>query len=225
MIKTYGRRFGRTSRAEKDALERVLPRFQIRPDSRSDIKEIFGREAQLFLEIGFGNGSFLYEMALRTPDADFIGAEVYLTGVAKLLRRLIQHKQSTSSYPSNIRIFTEDCRILLERLIGYESLDGVYILFPDPWPKKRHLKRRLINPEFTQLLYPRLKDQGFVVVATDCEDYATQIEESFIKTGYIKSDIPVADINITKYAKKALSNKGTLFGFMFIKDQDHPVHG
>jgi tRNA (guanine-N7-)-methyltransferase len=209
-LKTNGRRTGRRGKADRAMLKKVLPGFEIKSNGFIDPAEIFGRQAPLYIEIGFGNGDFLFEKTINTPEADFIGIELYITGAAKLLKKLVEHK-NTSDGPcrQNIRIFIDDSRKVLEKNIPDESIDGIYLLFPDPWPKKRHNKRRLIKPEFSRLIYSKLKNNGFVVTATDHSDYAAGIAESF-STGFQPSKTDLSDIRKTKYAGRAMAEERKL---------------
>jgi|Deesub1362B_J571_1020462.scaffolds.fasta_scaffold00289_32 tRNA (guanine-N7-)-methyltransferase len=216
--KTYGRRKGRMSKAEKEALERFLPMLQIPLKGIINHEKEFSRKAPLFVEIGFGNGSFLYQKALSMPYADFIGIEVYITGAAKLIRKMTGYDNTKEPTPSNIRIILEDARRVFTEYIPDSSVTGVYILFPDPWPKKRHHKRRLINPEFAKVLLRKLQKGGFVLVATDHKGYAEVIEESFRNAGFEKSKhTDLDEISYTKYAEKARAAHAEIYFFRFIK--------
>ncbi|MCX7914638.1 MAG: tRNA (guanosine(46)-N7)-methyltransferase TrmB, partial [Thermodesulfovibrionales bacterium] len=162
----------RLKQKHKEALEKILPIVELPSDDLLSFEKVFGRKAPVYLEIGFGNGEFLCNAALQNPEADFIGIEFFLTGVAKLLRRLTDYGRLDEPVVKNIRIITGDARIIIPSCIPENSLNGIFILFPDPWPKKRHHKRRLIRREFIELLYDRLKVNGLLIIATDSEDYA-----------------------------------------------------
>ncbi|EKE01862.1 MAG: hypothetical protein ACD_21C00032G0005 [uncultured bacterium] len=128
--------------------------------------KIFNRNTSLVLEIGFGMGTTLLHAAPKHPEQDFIGIEVHQPGIANLFAQLkIQPL-------NNIRVYNADAVIVLQQCIPDTSLDKVLIFFPDPWPKKRHHKRRLIQPKFIELLHKKLKPQGILHIATDWEDYA-----------------------------------------------------
>ncbi|HBC71984.1 MAG TPA: tRNA (guanosine(46)-N7)-methyltransferase TrmB [Coxiellaceae bacterium] len=136
-------------------------------------KKIFGRSAPLILEIGCGNGETIFSLAQKHPEQDFIGIEIHKPGIASLLAQLKNNPLN------NIRIYNEDAVIVLKQCISDHSLDKVLILFPDPWPKKRHHKRRLIQSKFTELLQKKLKLHGILNIATDWEDYANHIMAVF----------------------------------------------
>jgi len=214
---TKGRKFGRMSRREHNALMTILPMVKLSTESVLDKQDIFGREAPLYLEIGFGNGGFLLEKAVTDPQHDFIGIEIYVTGISKLLVNLMSIDNPAALSVTNVRVFNKDAKSILINNIPPDSLDGVYVLFPDPWPKKRHKNRRLINPEFTRILFSRLKAEGPVVVATDSQDYATEIESSFISAGFVADRQRPSDIDKTTYALKAVKENRQLRMYRFLK--------
>lgn len=127
---------------------------------------VFGRTAPVISEIGVGNGEALAILAENSPERDFIGIEVHRPGIGHLLR-LVESKNLT-----NVRVICEDAMAVLHENIATQSLAGVMLWFPDPWPKKRHHKRRLVQPEFIRLLHDRLAPDGKLHMATDWEDYA-----------------------------------------------------
>ena len=136
-----------------------------------DPRAIFGRESELVLEIGFGMGASLVEMAKAAPQTDFIGIEVHLPGIGKLFH--LMQEQGVE----NIRAYCDDAVEVLQRCIADASLSRIQIYFPDPWHKKKHHKRRLIQPDFVQLLRAKLKPGGMIHLATDWEHYAEQMME------------------------------------------------
>jgi len=215
--KTKGRKFGRMSLKEREALVTILPVVRLCTESVIDRTDIFGREAPLFLEIGFGTGTFLLEKAAESPQHDFIGIEIYVTGIAKLLINLISRENPAALSVTNLRVFNKDAKSVLINNIPPASLDGVYILFPDPWPKKRHQKRRLINPEFARMLFSRLKSNGPVIVATDSRDYAAEIESSFASAGFKMECEDMSDIRKTTYALKAFKENRPLRIYRFTR--------
>jgi tRNA (guanine-N7-)-methyltransferase len=166
-IRSFVLRKGRTTRAQARALAEIWPRFGIEPDSSAlNYEALFGRGGSVILEIGFGDGQATWHMAQFEPDSNFIGIEVHPPGVGHLLLAL-EEKQI-----SNVRVASEDAVDFLAERIPPESLDGVRIYFPDPWPKKRHHKRRLIQTGFVELLAGRMKRASMLHLATDWEPYA-----------------------------------------------------
>lgn len=169
-VRSFVLRQGRLSAAQARAHERLMPVYGIPyADTPLDLNAVFGREAPKILEIGFGMGETTAAIAAANPDKDYLGIEVHTPGVGSLLK-LIEEQGL-----SNVRVIQHDAVEVLERMIPPGSLDGVQIFFPDPWPKKRHHKRRLIQPPLVALLSSRLKPGGLLHVATDWQDYAEQI--------------------------------------------------
>jgi tRNA (guanine-N7-)-methyltransferase len=171
-IRSYVLRQGRLTTAQQRAHEAFLPRFGIPYRAAAlDLDQVFGRSAPKILEIGFGMGETTAQVAARHPDNDYLGIEVHTPGVGSLLKRI------AAEGLTNVRVIQHDAVEVLENMIAPGSLDAVHIFFPDPWPKKRHHKRRLIQPPFIALLTSRLKVGAYLHVATDWEDYAQQILE------------------------------------------------
>lgn len=178
--KFFGRRKGRTIHCAKSTLlQKFLPQIRILPETNIS-KNMFGAPVQkVYLEIGFGNGEHLAGQALQNPDTGFIGAEVFQNGVANLLSLITGIKikdelpETITLSPErvdNIRVFDDDMRLLFAR-IPDNFLDKVFVLFPDPWPKKRHASRRFINPDNLKEIARCLKTGGILRVATDHKVY------------------------------------------------------
>jgi len=154
------------TRAQQRALDELMPRYGLDPGEYLDLDEVFGREAPRTLEIGFGNGDSLAIMAGNEPGSDFVGIEVHRPGVGRLLMQLQERGLE------NVRIMCADAVQAISECLPGDSLDRVLLYFPDPWPKKRHHKRRIVQPYFIQLLATRLKPGGILHMATDWENYA-----------------------------------------------------
>jgi len=173
-MRSFVLRQGRMSVAQGRAHESLMPRFGIPfRAERLDLDHAFGRSAPKILEIGFGMGDSTAQIACDNPENDYLCIEVHTPGVGSLL------KQIEETGLSNIRIIQHDAVEVLKVMLGPDTLDGVHIFFPDPWPKKRHHKRRLIQPEFVALLCDRLKMGAYLHAATDWEEYATHILATF----------------------------------------------
>ena len=172
-IRSYVLRQGRVTGAQRRAHDELLPRFGV-PYSLSllDLDRVFGRAAPKILEIGFGMGETTADIASRHPGTDYLGVEVHTPGVGGLLKRI------EALGLANVRVIQHDAVDVVESMIPLASLDGVHVFFPDPWPKKRHHKRRLIQPAFVSLLAARMKPGAYLHVATDWEDYAQWILET-----------------------------------------------
>ena len=169
-IRSYVLRQGRMSLAQGRAIETLLPRFGLEYRNQLlDLDRIFDRVAPKVLEIGCGMGETTAAIADARRDTDFIGVEVHAPGVGSLLRQIDERGLD------NIRIVQYDAVAVVSHMIAPASLDGIHVFFPDPWPKKRHHKRRLIQPGFVTLLASRLKPGGYIHLATDWEEYALQM--------------------------------------------------
>lgn len=172
-IRSFVLRQGRLTKGQAHALEKVWPQFGIEyAENLLDLNQVFARpNSKKILEIGFGMGESTAKIAQTLPDCDFVAVEVHTPGVGSLLK-LIEE-----SSIQNIRIIQHDVVEVLQQMIADNSLDGVHIFFPDPWHKKRHHKRRLIQAEFVNLLCTKLKAGGYLHVATDWQDYAEWVLE------------------------------------------------
>ena len=169
-VRSFVRRAGRITPAQQRSLDGQWARYGLEPgDAPVDLQALFGRAAPCTLEIGFGNGDNLAQRAAAEPARDFIGAEVHLPGIGSLLRA------AAAASLANLRVFEGDAVRLLQANIAPGSLDEVQILFPDPWPKKRHHKRRLVQPDFASLAASRLAAGGRLLLATDWAPYAEQM--------------------------------------------------
>lgn len=166
-IRSFVRREGRLTPGQQRALEQLWPRFGIdHNDTLLELDTIFGRSAPHILEIGFGNGESLLQMAINHPENDYLGIEVHRPGVGHLLKRIAEEGVN------NIRVMSDDAVEVLGGQIQNDSLDAVYLFFPDPWHKKRHHKRRQVRPVWAQLIRRKLKIGGQLHMATDWENYA-----------------------------------------------------
>lgn len=166
-VRSFVIRAGRVTDAQQRALAEQWPRFGVAFSAATlDLAALFGRRAPCTLEIGFGNGTHLAARALAEPARDFIGVEVHRPGIGHLLRA------AAAANLANLRVIDHDAVDVLHAQIAPGALDEVQILFPDPWPKKRHHKRRLIQPEFAALAATRLAVGGRLLLATDWAPYA-----------------------------------------------------
>lgn len=173
-VRSYMRRTGRMSMRQQQAYEQYWPYYGLDiSNGFLHFANEFNREALTFLEIGFGMGKSLLSMAIQRPQHNFIGVEVHHPGVCSLLADMAEQ------HVNNIRIFCADANDVLKHAIPDFSLQGIYIFFADPWPKKRHHKRRLIQPAFVDILATKLIDGGHVHLATDWQDYAQHMLEVF----------------------------------------------
>jgi len=169
-IRSFVLRQGRVSDAQRRFHDEGMPRWGIayRP-SALDLDAVFGRKAPRILEIGCGMGETTATIAAEHPQNDYLGIEVHTPGVGSLLKEIATRELS------NLRVIQHDAVEVVRDMIAPESLSGIHIFFPDPWPKKRQQKRRLIQPGFVRLLATRLAPDGYLHCATDWEEYAFQM--------------------------------------------------
>lgn len=169
-IRSFVLRQGRISAAQQRALDTLWPAFGLPfAPAPLDFDRVFGRRAPRVLDIGFGMGETTAAMALARPDTDFLAIDVHAPGVGRLLNRIDE------GGISNVRVMKHDVVEVVATMIPPASLSGVHVFFPDPWPKKRHHKRRLLTPRFLHELARRLSPGGHLHVATDWEEYAQEV--------------------------------------------------
>jgi tRNA (guanine-N7-)-methyltransferase len=184
-IRSYVLRQGRISNAQRRAHGELLPVYGVpySPTLR-DLDALFGRTAPKVLEIGFGMGETTAAIAQQHPENDYLGVEVHTPGVGSLLARIAELRLP------NVRVVQHDAVEVLEHMIAPDSLGGVHCFFPDPWPKKRHHKRRLLQPPFVALLASRMKRGAILHACTDWEDYAKQMLEVFAAEPALRNTAP-----------------------------------
>jgi tRNA (guanine-N7-)-methyltransferase len=171
-VRSFVRREGRMTASQKQALEAFWPRYGLDDvEGELDWRAIFGREAPRVLEIGFGNGESVLVQAQSHPEQDYLGIEVHRPGVGRLLARL------ASQQITNARVICADAVEVLEKRIPAHSLDCVELYFPDPWPKTRHHKRRIVQPDFADRVARVLRPGGRWLLATDWAPYAEHMRE------------------------------------------------
>jgi len=166
-----GSRITDAQRTAKDALQKVhgieFTQEQI------NISEIFPNSDKVILEIGFGMGEATAIIAKNHPNNGYIAVDVHPPGIGKLLARIVENDLT------NLKVIEEDVHVVLQHMIADGSLDGIHLFFPDPWPKKKHNKRRIVNEGFLALIHPKIKKGGFIHIATDWVPYAVSIQEVF----------------------------------------------
>jgi tRNA (guanine-N7-)-methyltransferase len=166
-----GSRITDAQRAAKDDLQKVhgieFKQEQIK------ISEIFPTSDKVIMEIGFGMGEATAIIAKNHPNNGYIAVDVHPPGIGKLLARIVENDLT------NLKVIEEDVHVVLQHMIADESLDGIHLFFPDPWPKKKHNKRRIVNAAFLSLIHPKIKKGGFIHIATDWVPYAVSIQEVF----------------------------------------------
>lgn len=204
--------------AQRLALEHHWDRYGIQTNDILDLDRTFGRCAPRYLEIGFGMGDMLIQMASTHLERDYLGVEVYDPGIGHLLRQLARLEIH------NVRVIRGDAHDVIARLIPDRSLEGIYVFFPDPWPKKRHHKRRLVQPPFVSSMSAKLRLGGLCHLVTDVEDYAQHMldvleRESTLQnascTGGFFRRPPARPT--TKFERRGLERGHRVWDLMFVR--------
>jgi tRNA (guanine-N7-)-methyltransferase len=202
------------SPAQQRACEELLPRYGVAPLEALDFPALFGNAAPVVLEIGFGMGETTAAIAAAHPAINFVGVEMHWPGIGALLRRIEALRLT------NVRVIRHDAVEVVERMIGRASLSGIHVFFPDPWPKKRHHKRRLLKPAFVHALAQRLAPGGYLHVATDWRPYAEEIlatlgaEPLLVNTADGFAPRP-AWRPLTKFERRGLERGHAVFDLLF----------
>ena len=206
-LPSFVKRRGRITRKQEHSLLK-LDKYTIK--SLSEISSLSENYDYCKLEIGFGNSEYLQKEALENPSTLFIGSEVYLSGIGTLIGAIVENEMH------NVRIFPEDARILLDQ--GDENIfDEIVILCPDPWPKDRHHKRRLLQPEFIEMLLKTLKWNGSLYISTDWEHYADEIRINLNHPSLKKRNSPRRSRVSTKFENKGIKEGRKVYIFDYIK--------
>jgi tRNA (guanine-N7-)-methyltransferase len=220
MLKSYALRAGRFTDAQKKAYASLSAGFLI-PFSEEieklDYHAAFGRNAGVTLEIGFGMGEATIAIAEANPGKDYLCVEVFRPGIGRLLWEM--ERRSVS----NIRIIGNDAAAVAEKMIPDNSLEAVHLFFPDPWPKKRHKKRRLVQCPFTEILARKLRSDGYIYMVTDWEDYAlhalSELNASpLLRNAYEGFAPPSPWRPKTKFERKGLAAGRTIYELYFINN-------
>ena len=214
-VRSFVRRQGRLTKSQRSALERHGPHYIVEP-STFNWAEGFASGAKRYVEIGFGMGESLCHLATGAPDALFVGMDIYEPGIGRLLGRLADEKID------NVRIMVADAAQVFTAHMQPSSLHGVYIYFPDPWPKKRHHKRRLIQPKFCSDVARSLCPGARLSLATDCEDYARHMLETLRATDGLRNIHADNDFlprpvtrQMTKFERRGLALGHCVFDLVF----------
>ena len=207
-IRSFVLRQGRMTQAQRISFSKYWKIYGIDPVGEFSPKEDFSRDAPLTVEVGFGMGDSLLAMAMAEAGRNFLGIEVHSPGIGSLLREI-----STNEI-KNIRLMNNDALTILQKHLPKNSVNRLQIFFPDPWPKKKHKKRRLINTEFLGLIAPVLEQDGLVHIATDWTDYAHQIEDTFRRDcRFLPVDPPQRAE--TKYEKRGIQHGHQIFDIAY----------
>ncbi len=214
-IKSFVLRNGKITSGQLNAIEKLKNIYCIDYQiSKINFNDIFSRNNQKIIEIGFGMGKATSYLALQNPHMDYIGVEVHSPGVGSLLMEIEKLKIS------NLKIIQHDVTEVLSNMVSDDSINGFHIFCPDPWPKKKHHKRRLINQDFITLLVKKLVLNGYIYITTDWEHYAEQIEKILShENSLIKSSSYLDKHNkpVTKFEQKGLDCNRKICEFIFKK--------
>ena len=223
-LRSFVRRSGRISRAQLLSYQTFASRFVLSPaDGFRDLRADFSREGPVIVEIGFGMGEAAAALAQANPGVNYLGIEVFRAGIGKLLWEIDKRRLD------NIRIIEGDAAEILKKNLAEESAAGFHLFFPDPWPKKRHHKRRLVQRPFTGILASRLVPGGYVYMATDWEDYARSAMEELTATPGLNNpwernckESPFAPRQawrpFTRFEQKGTDKARRIYELYFVKD-------
>ena len=218
MNKSFVLRSGRFTDAQKKAYESLSGKLIIPyTENEIDFSILFGNSNNVTMEIGFGSGIATAQIAQENPGNNYLGIEVYRSGVGRLLWEIEKRNLS------NIKIIEYDAAYVAEKMIPAGSLSAIHIFFPDPWPKKRHHKRRLIKRPFTEILTKCLKPDGYLYMVTDWEDYANSALEELMGTKGLRNAFesfasPQTWRPITKFEQKGLAKDHKIKELYFVRN-------
>ncbi len=200
------------TRAQNAALERSWDEFGIIAGISVDIEELFPRSKEIIVEIGFGMGDATAEIAKAHPDNGYIAIEVHPPGIGKLLSLIEEHSLR------NVRIIEGDAIEILQTMFTDHCISGFHLFFPDPWPKMKHNKRRIVNAEFLALIHRKLKSGGYINIATDWVPYAESIQGVFaLSTLFTGGEVPRPQWRpYTKFEGKGLAKEHRVSDFHYI---------
>lgn len=216
-IKSFVKRNGRLTSDQKSSLAHNLKIYGLEKADYSFV-EIFGNDNPVILDVGFGSGDDLFMQAMNNPQYNFIGAEVYLSGINSVLSRVVEHDLK------NVRLIYGDAVEHMTECFPKDSLARIQLMFPDPWPKKRHHKRRIVQNKFIEIVISLLQKGGVFHVATDWEDYAVHIQDVMAKQDKL-SQTSVENQRglfltreVTRFEQKGLNKGHKISDLIYIKD-------
>jgi tRNA (guanine-N7-)-methyltransferase len=221
-IRSYVLREGRMTEGQRQAFSRLWPRFGIDyPSEPLDPASLFDQPAPLYLEIGFGNGESLLNMARQHPDRHYLGIEVHRPGVGHLLLELER------AGLDNVRVLRHDAMEILEQALPDACLAGLYLFFPDPWPKKKHRKRRIVQEKFLQQAARVIRPGGFIHMATDWEHYAQQMQRLLEDSTAFENSVAdgdfaprAADRTLTRFEQRGRRLGHGVWDLLFLRRTD-----
>jgi tRNA (guanine-N7-)-methyltransferase len=213
-VRSYKLRGRRITEGQQEAWDRLWPVFGIEnSDQKIKLAELFPDSKRIIMEIGFGMGEATAQIALADPTTGYLAVEVHRPGIGKLLLRIEEGELK------NLRTIEGDAFEVFEQMIVDSSLDGVHLFFPDPWPKARHFKRRIVNQEFIASVAAKLKPGAFLHIATDWQPYAEWIAEEFTKQSFFTGgEVQRPDWRpLTRFEDQGINKEHPVADFRFIK--------
>lgn len=213
-VRSYKLRGRRITEGQQEAWDRLWPVFGIEySDQKINLAELFPDSKRIIMEIGFGMGEATAQIAAADPTTGYLAVEVHRPGIGKLLLRIEENALK------NVRTIEGDAFEVFEQMIADSSLDGVHLFFPDPWPKARHFKRRIVNQEFIASIAAKLKPGAFFQIATDWQDYAEWIVEEFTKqTFFTGGEVDRPNWRpLTRFEDQGINKEYSVTDFRFIK--------
>jgi tRNA (guanine-N7-)-methyltransferase len=213
-VRSYKLRGRRITEGQQEAWDRLWPIFGIEnSEKKVNLAELFPDSKRIIMEIGFGMGEATAQIAAADPTTGYLAVEVHRPGIGKLLLRIEEGGLK------NVRAIEGDAFEVFEQMISDSSLDGVHLFFPDPWPKARHFKRRIVNQEFITAVAAKLKPGAFFHIATDWQPYAQWISEEFTKqTLFTGGEVERPDWRpLTRFEDQGINKEHPVADFRFIK--------
>ena len=212
--RSYRLRGVRITPAQQEARDTLWAKFGVEfQESQIDLQTLFPKSQPIVMEIGYGMGEATWQIAKADPSTNYLGVEVHIPGVGKLMARLDEYELT------NVRLIERDVFEVFYYMVKDQSLDGVHLFFPDPWPKKRHFKRRIINERFLNDVHAKLKPGGYLHIATDWVPYAEWIKEVFSQTKLFTGGVVDRPDwrPLTRFEGQGISKDHSVNDFRFLK--------
>jgi tRNA (guanine-N7-)-methyltransferase len=212
--RSYRLRGVRITPAQQEARDNLWAKFGVEfQESQIDLESLFPKSQPIVMEVGYGMGEATWQIAKANPGTNYLGVEVHMPGVGKLMARLDEYELS------NVRLIERDVFEVLYYMVKDSSLDGVHLFFPDPWPKKRHFKRRIVNERFLSDVAAKLKPGGYLHIATDWVPYAEWIKEVFSQTNLFAGGVVDRPDwrPLTRFEGQGISKDHAVNDFSFLK--------
>jgi len=212
--RSYRLRGVRITPAQQEARDNFWAKFGVEfQESQIDLESLFPKSQPIVMEVGYGMGEATWQIAKANPNLNYLGVEVHMPGVGKLMARLDEYELT------NVRLIERDVFEVLYYMVKDSSLDGVHLFFPDPWPKKRHFKRRIVNERFLSDISAKLKPGGYLHIATDWVPYAEWIKEVFSQTNLFAGGVVDRPDwrPLTRFEGQGISKDHAVNDFSFLK--------